>query len=108
VPPAVAVLVAGVLVVAAWRLGRLYRRIGGAGDGPAALVLIGMAALALWIAAGTGPRSCGVGIGGRPLAVTAGLTCRIPFGAGGVLVAAAALYALRRWARTREAARRAP
>ena len=101
-------LVAGVLAVAAWRLGQLYRGVGGAGDGPAALLLTGTAALALWIAVGPGPRSCGVGTGARPLAGATGLACRIPFGAGGLLVAFAALYAIQRWARTRRSARVAP
>jgi hypothetical protein len=106
VPPAIAVLVAGVLAVAGWRLGQLYRGAGGAGDGSAVLILAGMAALAFWIAAGSGSRSCGIGIGARALSGAAGLGCRIPFGVGGLIVAVAALYALRRWARTRRAARR--
>lgn len=105
VPPAIAVLTAAVLAVAAWRLGQLYRGLGGAGDGPAVLLLSGMAALAFWIAVGSGPRSCGIGMGARPVAGAAGLTCRIPFGVGGLIVAVAALYAFRRWARTRRAAR---
>lgn len=109
VPPAVAVLAAGVAALAAWRLGQLYRGRAGAGDGLATLLLTGMAALALWIAAGPGPRSCGVGGGGRPLAGASGLACRLPFGIGGLLLALTALYALRRWVRARRAAtRRAP
>lgn len=99
VPAGVALGLAGVLAVAAWRLWQLYRGHAGAGDGAAALVLAGMAGFCLWVALGAGPRACGVGTGGRPLAQVGGLACRVPFGVGGVLVSLATLYAVRRWIR---------
>jgi hypothetical protein len=99
VPAAVALIVAAVPAAAAWRLLQLWRGVASAGDGAAALVLAAMATFCLWVAVGPGARRCGVRVGGGPVAGPGGLACRVPFGVGGALVALAALYALRRWAR---------
>jgi hypothetical protein len=101
VPPRIALVVAGVLVAAAWRLVQLHRRPVSTGDGAAALMFAGMATFALWIAVGSGARACRVGLDRPPFAAAGGLACRIPFGIGGALVAVMAWYAARRWMRAR-------
>jgi hypothetical protein len=101
VPPTIALVLAGVLIAATWRLVELHRRATSSGDGAAALIFAGTAIFALWVAIGSGGRACRVGMGGPPFAPASGLACRIPFGIGGVLAASMALYAARRWARTR-------
>jgi hypothetical protein len=103
VPPIIALLLAGVMIAAAWRLLLLHRRIASSGDGAAALMLAGTAILGLWIALGSGARNCRVGLDRSPYAAASGLVCRIPFGVGGVIAAAMALYALHRWLRARRA-----
>jgi hypothetical protein len=103
VPPAIAYLLAGVLVLAAARLLQLRRPPPDAGDGIAALMLGAMAAVAAWIAAGPGARLCGLGAGGRPLVPGTSLACRVPFGVGAVVTALMAAYAIRRWLRSRRA-----
>ena len=101
VPPTIALLLAGVMVAAAWRLLQLHRQLAGAGDGLAALMLAGTATFALWIAVGSGARNCRVALDRSPYTAASGLTCRIPFGVGGVLAAVMALYAVSRWMRAR-------
>jgi hypothetical protein len=103
VPPTIALLLAGVMVAAAWRLLQLHRQLAGAGDGVAALMLAGTATFALWIAVGSGARSCRVSLDRSPYAAASGIACRIPFGVGGVLAAVMALYAVSRWMRARRA-----
>jgi len=101
VPPAVSLLLSGVMLAAAWRLVQLHRRVAGSGDAAATLIFAGMAIFGLWVARGSGARACRVGLGRPPVALASGLACRIPFGVGGVLAAAMALYAAQRWLRAR-------
>lgn len=101
VPPTIALVLAGVLVAAAWRLVELHRRTADSGDGAAALIFAGTAIVALWIALGSGARACRVGVAGPAFAPASGLACRIPFGIGGVLAVLMALFALGRWWRSR-------
>ena len=103
VPPTIALILAGVLVAAAWRLVELHRRAAGSGDGAAAVIFAGTAIFALWIALGSGTRACRVGVDRPPSVPASGLACRIPFGIAGVLATATALYALSRWMRARRA-----
>ena len=97
VPPTVALFVAGVAGVAAWRLTLLARGAADSGDGAATLLFAGTTAICWWIAFGPGARRCVVGLGYRALEGAAGVACRGPFGIGALLAAAAALYALHRW-----------
>lgn len=101
VPPTIALILAGVLVAVAWRLVELHRRTTASGDGAAAVIFAGTATFALWVALGSGARACRVGVDRPPFVPAGGLACRIPFGIGGVLAAAMALYALNRWWRAR-------
>jgi hypothetical protein len=103
VPPTIALILAGVLVAASWRLLEIHRRAAGSGDGTAAVIFAGTAIFALWVAVGSGARGCRVGVDRRALAPASGLACRIPFGIAGVLATATALYAVSRWMRTRRA-----
>lgn len=71
------------------------------GDGLAALIAGGLTVIGAWIAVGPGPRTCTAGSSGRAIGQLSGLECRVPFGVGAVLAGLIAVYAVRRWNRSR-------
>ena len=101
VPPAVALLCAFALAVAAARVLQLRARPDSAGHGFAVLILAAMAAVGVWIALWPGPRACTVAAMDVPIGAERGWRCRVPFGVGAAISGAMAAYALRVWLRGR-------
>lgn len=99
-PAAIILLVAVAFALAAARVVQLRRSPDSPGDGFAALILVTFALIGGWIALSPNAPGCTVGVGGMPIGESAGASCRVPFGIGAVITAAAALYAAVRWRRT--------
>ena len=108
VPPAIAYAAAWVFGTGAVRLLQLAHDPKSAGDAFAALFCAGMAAIALWIAVGSGARACTGGIGYGTTAQATGAGCRIPFGIGGLFAASLSVYAAIRWFARRSSRNRNP
>lgn len=101
VPPAIAFVTAGVLLLGA--LAMLLQIIGGPtrGHGVAVLILAGFTVIGAWIALSPDSGGCTIGVNGGPGTATSGLACRIPFGIGAVISGAMTLYAATTWVRAR-------
>jgi hypothetical protein len=97
VPPAIAYVAAWVFGTGAVRLLQLARDPKSPGDAFAVLFCAGMAAIALWIAVGSGARACTGGTTFGTAVQASGAECRIPFGIGGLLAATFSVYAAFRW-----------
>lgn len=97
VPPAIAYVAAWAFGTGAMRLLQLAHDPRSPGDGLAVLFNAGMAAIGLWIALGSGARTCTGNITLGTAVQGTGLGCRIPFGIGGLIAASFSVYAALRW-----------
>jgi hypothetical protein len=96
VPPAIGYVVAATLAVAALAVLAKVRGSPRAQTGLAALVLAGMAVTAAWISTPAGARGCRSSLGALP-GLPPSFGCRAAFGAGALVTALMAAYALRQW-----------